>query len=271
MKILKWLGLSGDNPTNGHTINTYNTIEKHYRSFLDEMEDGYYEVYLNGRFVYFNNYFSRLTGFRPRELQQRTLFDLIADDSRPQIENIFRKIYLTGLSTNMMEWKINRRDGVRRTFEASATTRKPLVGEDVLIRGVVRDITDLKETEKMLRYKNPAISINDNGFAVIDAGNNHTILHCNTSFEIITGYNRDELLGKEFTILYGPHTDSETANNVKHALNARRECRTKIECYRKDKSIFWNEVTFSPVYDADGRVPFIINTIHDLTSKVHPQ
>ncbi len=271
MKIFKWLGLSSDKEKNGRNVSTYANIEKHYQSFLDEIEDGYYEVYLNGRFVYFNKYFSRLTGFRPRELQERTLLDILTDDSRPQVEETFKKIYLTGLSTNMMEWEIIRRDGVRRILEASVTTRKPLIGEDVLIRGVVRDITDSKETKETFRHTNRANTINNNGFAIIDPGNNHTILHCNTIFEEITGYTREELLGNELTILYGSQTDDGTADCIKRALEGQRECQTIIQCYRKDGSTFWNEVTFSPVYDADGKVTFIINTIHDLTNDIHPE
>ncbi len=271
MNIFKWLGLSPIKEKNGLTVSTYANIEKHYQSFLDEIEDGYYEVYLNGRFVYFNKYFSRLTGYRPRELQERTLLDILTDESRPQVEETFKKIYLTGLSTDMMEWEIIRRDGVRRTFEASVTTRKPLIGEDILIRGVVRDVTDLKESADAILQAHHSNTINNDGFAIIDPGNDHTILHCNKIFEKITGYTREELLGNKYTILYGPQTDEKTADCVRQALEGQRECQVIIQSYRKDGSMFWSEVAFAPVYDAEDKVTFVINTIHDLTTDIHPE
>ncbi len=252
----------------GRTNGQSQIIEGKFHSFLQELEDGYYEIRIDGKFIYFNNFFSRLTGFRPNELRQRSLYDLLTGDCRARVIETMRKIHRTGLSTNLMEWAIIRRDGQRRTFEASVTSRKPLVGEEVLIRGIVRDITDRKETEEALIVGNRAISAIDNGIIITDPDDLHSIINCNPAFEKITGYTRDELTGEGYTILYGPETDIKTAENIRQAMYEQRECRTIIKCYRKDESPFWNEITFIPVCDTGGNLTHYIGMINDLTERV---
>ncbi len=268
MKLLQLFGLSSKTSKHSHQTDSNQEIETQYKSFLEDMEDGYYEIQLDGRFVYFNNYFSRLTGYRPKDLEKLSLYELLANDCRHRVESVFRKIHRTGLSINLMEWTIIRRDGARRTLEASITIRKPMTGEDAVMRGIVRDITDRKETEEALRLGNRAISATNNGIIITDPKNVHSIISCNPAFEKITGYTDDEVTGKPYTVLFGPDTDIKTADSIRQSLEQEREYRTIIKCYRKDENPFWNEMTFSPVRNSDGTLTHYIVMINDLTEHV---
>jgi PAS domain S-box-containing protein len=271
MNIRNWFGLLSGKVDNEFKNGSAENIEEQYKTFLEGIEDGYYEISVDGRFKYFNNYFSRLTGYRPKDLMQRSLYDLLTEDCRQHVEETFRKIHRTGLATNLMEWTVMRRDGERRTFEASVTIREPLVGEDMLMRGVVRDITDRKETEEALILGNRAMSATNNGIVIIDPENIHTIINCNPAFEKITGYSRDEVIGKGYTVLYGPETDIKSAEHIRQAFNDKRDCRTVIRCYRKDEKPFWSEITFSPVRDAEGVLTHYIGIMNDLTDRVQSE
>lgn len=249
----------------------FRLIEKSYHAFLEELEDGYYEIQVDGTFVYFNNYFSRLTGYRPKDLQRHSLYDLLTGDCRGYVEETIRKIHRTGLATDVMEWTIIRKDGARRNLEVSVTIRKPLNGRQVFIRGVVRDITDRKETEKALTIGNRAMKASNNGIIIAAPDDNYSIINCNPAFEKITGYPRDEVIGNSFSFLFGPETDLRTADNIRLALQEHRDCRTIIKCYRKDETTFWNEISISPVCDTDGKLTHIIIMINDLTDRVQSE
>lgn len=271
MKLLQLFGLLSKRPKLGRRNGSGKEIEKQYRSFLEDMEDGYYEIQIDGRFVYFNNYFSRLTGYKPRQLQQLSLYELLTDDCRGRVENTFRKIHRTGLSTNHMEWTILRQDGVRRTFEASITLRAPLTGEEPVMRGVVRDITDYKENEEALRLGTRAMTATNNGIIIIDPKNIYSIINCNPAFEKITGYTNDEVVGKYYTLLFGPVTDSRAIESIRQSLEQEYACRTIVKCYRKNENPFWNEMKFLPVRDSYGTLSHYVGIINDLTEQFQNQ
>jgi two-component system, cell cycle sensor histidine kinase and response regulator CckA len=245
--------------------------EEYYRTFIENIEDGYYEVRPDGTFIYLNNYFSRLTGYRPKELYKQNLYSLLTNDCRDRVEETFRKIYRTGLPINHMEWTVLRRDGQRRTFEASITLRRLVTADEYVLRGIVRDITDRKETEDALLLGNRAMSATNNGIIITDPHNLNMVIYCNPAFEKITGYDRDEVIGRSYTMLYGPDTDIKTADTLRQALEEQRECRVIIRTYRKDDTPFWNEVTFSPVRDAAGNLSHNIGLINDLTERVQSE
>lgn len=274
MSIFSWfknIGFRSVRTNQTRTAKYADLLEKHYREVLEELEDGYYEIRPDGRFVYFNNYFSRITGYRPKDLQQRSLYDLLSGDCSRHVEETFRKIHRTGLSTNLMEITVIRRDGERRTFEISVILRKSLTRDESYLSGIVRDITDRKETEEALLLGNRAMSATNNGIIIIDPEKNYSIVNCNPAFEQMTGYTRDEVIGKGYTILYGPDTDLKTTDNIRNALTDGRECRVIVKCYNKEESPFWNEIAVSPVSDANGKLTHYIGMMTDLTERVQSE
>lgn len=266
MKILSRLGRLTGHPSNGQEENyIFDKKVKQYKSLFEEMEDGYYEVLPDGKFMYFNRHFCRLTGFYPKTLKRKSLYDILTESSRSEVNELFRKVCETGLSTNNVEWEVVRQDGEQRIFEASVATGDPVNGSGISIRGIVRDITDKKETEDLLTLKNRIVTKNDIGLALVDRMHNKQFVSCNRKFEHITGYNAQDIIHADYSILFGPETDIKSVENIENKLKSGQEFRTIIKCYRKNSSIFWNELTFSPVFDQHGHSRYFIATINDLT------
>ncbi len=266
MKILSRLGQLTGYTSNGQIENhVFDKKVKQYKSLFEDMEDGYYEVFPDGQFVYFNRHFCRLTGFPPKTLKRKSLYDVLTESSRSEVKELFRKVCETGLSTNNVEWEVVRQDGEQRIFEASIATGDPVNGSGISIRGMVRDITDKKETEDLLTLKNRIVTKNDIGMALVDRMHNKQFVSCNRIFEHITGYNAQDIIHVDYSILFGPETDIKSVENIDNILKSGQEFRTIIKCYRKNSSIFWNELTLSPVFDQHGHSRYFIATINDLT------
>ena len=69
----------------------------------------------------------------------------------------------------------------------------------------------------------------------------------------MTGYERDDVMGRNCRFLQGPDTDAKSVDAIRTALETRTDISVDILNYRKDGTTFWNALYISPVIDGDGR------------------
>ncbi|MBW1781800.1 MAG: PAS domain S-box protein [Deltaproteobacteria bacterium] len=122
--------------------------EAKYRTILENMEEGYYEVDLAGNLTFFNEAFTRivrmprdqLTGMNNRQFMNRA--------TEQKTFRAFNEVYQTGKPARNIEVETIRKDGSIRYVEISAYLNKDGAGNPVGFRGIVRDVTDRKLAEE---------------------------------------------------------------------------------------------------------------------------
>nr|AML77567.1 putative LOV domain-containing protein [Cylindrocystis cushleckae] len=82
------------------------------------------------------------------------------------------------------------------------------------------------------------------------------IVHVSDVFLQLTGYSREEVVGKNCRFLQGPGTDQDTVKRIREAIKSDRPCTVRILNYRKDGRPFWNSLHVAPVRRCDGKVAF---------------
>jgi diguanylate cyclase (GGDEF)-like protein/PAS domain S-box-containing protein len=93
------------------------------------------------------------------------------------------------------------------------------------------------------------------GMVLIDAENpEHPVIYVNHGFEQLTGYSLADLAGRNLRLLQGDDRDQDARHRVREALARMQSCRVLLRNYRKDGTVFWNEMTIVPLVDAAGRV-----------------
>ena len=93
------------------------------------------------------------------------------------------------------------------------------------------------------------------GVVLVDAQNpERPVIYANPGFEALTGYTSAELLGRNLRFLQGDDREQDGRHRLREALARGEPCRVLLRNYRKDGTVFWNEMTVSPLLDADGRV-----------------
>jgi two-component system, NtrC family, sensor kinase len=132
----------------------------------------------------------------------------------------------------------------------------------------LRDITDRKRTEEMLWLYNRAMAATSTGIAIADATNpEHPIIYCNPAFESMTGYQREEILGRNCRFLQGIDTDPAAVAKIRQALKNESECLVVLKNYRQDGTAFWNALSISPVRDRTDKLTHFIGVQRDITER----
>jgi len=93
------------------------------------------------------------------------------------------------------------------------------------------------------------------------------IVFANDAFLKLTGYVRDEVLGRNCRFLQGPGTDPAQIAKIREALAAGRDVNVEMLNYHKDGTPFWNALYLSPVRDDSGEVVYHFGSQFDVTEK----
>ncbi|XP_020592169.1 protein TWIN LOV 1 isoform X2 [Phalaenopsis equestris] len=84
------------------------------------------------------------------------------------------------------------------------------------------------------------------------------IVYASDTFFSLTGYTRDEVLGRNCRFLGGPDTDVEALQQIKDSILTEKACTVRILNYRKDGTSFRNLLHISPVRNSSGKIAFYV-------------
>lgn len=94
------------------------------------------------------------------------------------------------------------------------------------------------------------------------------LIYCNQAFEAMTGYSRQDVLGRNCRFMQGEGTDPAIVDQLRQAIRQGESCEVVLLNYRKDGRPFWNRLSIGPVYDAGGRLTHYIGVQTDVTEAV---
>lgn len=107
------------------------------------------------------------------------------------------------------------------------------------------------------------------GIVVAEKEGRDTILiYVNPAFETLTGYKAEEILYQDCRFLQGDDTDQAAVKEIREAIDNNRPVRKILKNYRKDGSLFWNELSVTPFYDEVDKITYYIGIQNDVTEQV---
>ncbi|OYW46230.1 MAG: histidine kinase [Novosphingobium sp. 12-63-9] len=92
------------------------------------------------------------------------------------------------------------------------------------------------------------------------------IVACNSAFVSLTGFAREEVIGRNCRFLKGPETEPELLDQLRAGIAARTPVIVDILNYRKDGTPFRNAVMVAPIFDAEGVLEFFIGSQMEITA-----
>ncbi|WP_280563191.1 MULTISPECIES: PAS domain-containing protein [unclassified Chromohalobacter] len=113
------------------------------------------------------------------------------------------------------------------------------------------------------------VNASDDGIVVAEQEGDETILiYANQGFERLTGYSADEILYRDCRFLQNGDRDQPQLDNIRQALHQGQACQEILRNYRKDGSMFWNELSITPVFDDEDQLTYFVGVQKDVTQRV---
>jgi diguanylate cyclase (GGDEF)-like protein/PAS domain S-box-containing protein len=223
---------------------------------LESISDAFVAVDRQWRFTYLNAKAERVFRMRARRLIGRYCWDLFPEGLRTVGYRRLEEAMAQGHEVEYLEYSI--RFGI--WYEVKAYPHAN--GLSIYFR----DVTERVVAEEKLRLHERAIEATVNAI-VITTGRRqkYSIVHVNPAFERITGYSAAEVLGKNCRFLHGEEGDQPGLTLLRALLRDQKEGCVTLRNYRKDGTLFWNELRVSPVRNARGHVTHFVGVLNDIT------
>jgi PAS domain S-box-containing protein/putative nucleotidyltransferase with HDIG domain len=125
--------------------------EEKYRTLVEDVDDGFYELDIRGVFTFVNPALARIYGFEsPKDLVGREFSDFLAPEMPASLGEAYRNSMSTGNAPKVIKGQILRPDGTRAFIEVKPTM---IFQSDQIVgtRGVVHDITARKLAEERIQ------------------------------------------------------------------------------------------------------------------------
>jgi len=220
--------------------------EEKYRTILENIEEGYFEVDIAGNFTFFNDSLSRLLGYSRDEMMGMNNRQYTDEENAPKLYRAFNQVYSTGEPTKGFDWEVIRKDGAKRYVETSVSSIKNSSGQPIGFRGIVRDITERKRAEEALaeseeRYRQ-LFEAESDAIVLIDNATG-CILEANSAAAALYGYSKEELLSKKNSDLSAEPEETQRVTQTT-PVDVNRVVTVPLRFHRKqDGSVFPVEIT----------------------------
>ena len=122
--------------------------EEKYRTILESIEQGYYEVDIAGNFTFFNDSMCKILGYSKDELMDMNSRQYTDNETAKKVYEVFNRVYTTGRPNKIFDEEIIRKDGTKRHVEASVSLMKDSEDRRTGFRGIMQDITERIRTEQ---------------------------------------------------------------------------------------------------------------------------
>ena len=276
------------NDGGGRQLITLHGADRAYRLLLEDMADGALTLTPDGVVAWCNRSFAVLLG-RPLNRLIGTRIDLcFAPEGRDSLAQLLAggrekhcKLAIdlltdlglrvpTYLSVNpsvvdglpeALCMVVNDLSAQRRS-EAEKLARQQLL---TVIDNQRRVQEQLQESLAALRLRDRALGAISQGVLIADA--QRRVTYANAAFEAMSGYSEADMLGRSCNFLQGPSSDALEVQAIRDALAAARPFHGEVLNYRKNGEPFWNELSITPVFDADGELTQFVGVQRDITER----
>ncbi|MEQ9553035.1 MAG: PAS domain S-box protein [Coleofasciculus sp. G3-WIS-01] len=136
------------------------------------------------------------------------------------------------------------------------------------IANILSAAIDRCQQGERLRILESAVNASSNGILISDPYQpDNPIIFVNSGFERLTGYSAAETLGCNCRFLNRDDSNQTGLDELRQAIATQRECKVTLRNYRKDGSLFWNNLYISPVRNSQGKLTHFLGVQTDVTAQ----
>ena len=135
-------------------------------------------------------------------------------------------------------------------------------------------VTDLNDEQGpiSLELLKKAVDASNDGIVIAEQeGDDNILIYVNKAFERLTGYSAEEILYQDCRFLQTGDRDQAGLQEIREAIKDGRNARGVLRNYHRDGSMFWNELSISPIHNEQDQLTYYIGIQKDVTAQVNAE
>lgn len=240
--------------------------EKRFSATFEQAAVGIALVGLDGTWLKVNQKLCSIVGYNQEELLEKTFHDITyPSDLAEDLKNV--QLLLDGkIKSYDIEKRYVKKDKSVVWINLTASLMRKRSGMPDYFIAVVQNIDDRKRAEADRELLMAAFE--QNGETIIITDPNGFIMFVNRTFEVETGYNRQEVQGEHTRILKSGKQDDEFYRELWDTIANGHVFTGRMVNQRKDGSFFTEDVTISPVLNAAGELTNYVASKRNVTDHI---
>ncbi|MBF0457420.1 MAG: PAS domain S-box protein [Nitrospirae bacterium] len=215
-------------------------------------------------FTVWNHHMTEITGYTIGEINRIGWYNSLFPDPQ-QLKRIVERVDAVRAGDNLVDeiWEIVSKDGEKKLISISTALIR--MDDDGLLHvlALMQDITQKKKAENDLIRASAVIQ--QSPITVLITDTNGDIEYVNTKFTDVTGYQLNEVIGKNPRILKSGKTPAEVYAKLRSDITAGKQWQGEL-CNRiKNGTEIWEVVKVLPLRDSDGKVTHYVRLSEDIT------
>ncbi len=226
---------------------------------------------MSGNITYVNDKFCEISGYGKEELIGKKHSILKSGQHPPEFYSEMWKTIASGKTWQGVICN-RRKDGSFYWVESTITPYMGPDGKPCKYMSIRTDVTHLKDLVDQVSLQANVLSVTMDGILIVDARQpDFPIVYANPAFSSMTGFRLKEILGKNCRFLNAGDKDQKGIRMMRSAISNCEETRVVVRNYRKDGSMFWNEVHLSPVFNAERVLTHYVAIEQDVTMRIESE
>ncbi len=237
--------------------------EEGYRRLHESMMDCFVQTSMTGEILFVNNAFLEMLGYGEEELRGKRFQELTPEKWHALEEKIIAAEILPRGYSDVYEKEYIKKDGTVFPVEIRSFLLRDGAGQPEGMWAIVRDITTRKRADEERERLLAAIEQAGEMIMITDPAG--TICYVNPAFARVTGYSREETIGKTPRILKSGEQDDQHYRTLWATITSGSSWEGRMVNRRKDGTLYTEEATISPVFDQAGRIVNYVSVKRDIT------
>ena len=240
--------------------------EERFRATFSQAAVGIAHVAPDGKFLRINQKFCDIVGYTQEELLRRTFQDITHPDDLDADLVFVRQVLAGEIPTYSMEKRYFRKDGSIAWVNLTVSLVRDEQGAPKYFISVTEDISERKLAEEQMRQLSSVVEQTADSVVITDRDG--VVQYVNPAYEKITGYTREEALGKKASLLKSGMHDEPFYQRPWNTISRGEVFRERLTNRKKDGSLYYEEKTITPLKNEKGDITHFVSTGKDITGRV---
>ena len=243
-----------------------NEYEQRFRHTLENIELVAVALDRHGTVRFCNDYFLKLTGWSLNEVVNHQWLDkFVPEEAKDDAGQILASMASPEHFPAQFETLILTKNGQQLLINWNSTLTYGAQNRVIGVTGIGEDITDKRHTEAQLRKLGRAVEQSPSTVMITNIKGE--IEYVNPKFIEITGYQAEEVIGQNPSILKSGEKSASEYANLWATVNSGREWRGEFHNRKKNGQLFWESASISGIRGPDGDITHFLAVKEDITER----